>query len=324
MAQARTVRTAAEMLQAIADQIDHIEISEEIKDLPSITLHKGQSLSGTGKTASLIFKRGQPGVMLAQNCSLRNVTLRTDPTQIAVGLVDDGTDLGRISVQDVVTTGRFHLEAQAAMTGDLRLENIHVQAADARMAARRPAGFGVEVLLGGLCVYNSARDPQSLWTLSGHNLSCGSAEQPIQGSGIFIFGGDYIAVGADPMTAPGPDMKGGQIQLNALTTKEVFTDGGIPAGIGTLITGGVFIGSGVVAQSVITQSAVTTYGPNDMVLDNWGHVQQWTTAAPITSHGPSGIGFVNFGDLDDLRIEAEIVTHGLGARGFNLYDGSLG
>ncbi|HKS92371.1 MAG TPA: hypothetical protein VJQ83_10615, partial [Tepidiformaceae bacterium] len=44
---------------------------------------------------------------------------------------------------------------------------------------------------------------------------------------------------------------------------------------------------------------------------------------PVISHGPSGIGFVNFGDIDVLDVRAPIQTTGKGARGFNLYDGSL-
>lgn len=43
----------------------------------------------------------------------------------------------------------------------------------------------------------------------------------------------------------------------------------------------------------------------------------------MTSHGPSGIGFVNFGEIDRLDVQAPIETFGNGARGFNLYDGSL-
>jgi len=64
-------------------------------------------------------------------------------------------------------------------------------------------------------------------------------------------------------------------------------------------------------------------GANDMVLDNWGQVGDWTARAPITSHGPSGIGFVNFGTLDRLDVQAPVTTYGVGARGFNVYDGSL-
>ena len=40
---------------------------------------------------------------------------------------------------------------------------------------------------------------------------------------------------------------------------------------------------------------MTTYGPNDMVLDNWGTVDRWISDDKVTSFGSSGIGFVNFG-----------------------------
>jgi hypothetical protein len=60
-----------------------------------------------------------------------------------------------------------------------------------------------------------------------------------------------------------------------------------------------------------------------MVLDSWGEVGAWTARAPITSHGPSGIGFVSFGTLDRLDVQAPVTTYGVGARGFNVYDGSL-
>ena len=69
---------------------------------------------------------------------------------------------------------------------------------------------------------------------------------------------------------------------------------------------------------------VTTYGPNDMVLDNWGTVDRWIAEAKITSHGPSGIGFVNFGAINQLDVQAPIETFGQGARGFNVYAGTVG
>jgi hypothetical protein len=52
-------------------------------------------------------------------------------------------------------------------------------------------------------------------------------------------------------------------------------------------------------------------------------VGTWTARAPVTSHGPSGIGFVNFGTLGRLDVQAPVTTYGVGARGFNVYDGSL-
>ncbi|MHA6692786.1 hypothetical protein [Devosia sp. A449] len=140
---------------------------------------------------------------------------------------------------------------------------------------------------------------------------------------MFIFGGWFIPVNADPAQAPAPTQGGGTIELTLLTTGDVHADGGIPKGTSNLITGGVFVGSGVHAQSIVNQGPTTTYGPNDMVLDNWGKIDSWVAQAAVTSHGSSGIGFVNFGDIDTLKIQAPIQTHGMGARGFNLYDGSL-
>lgn len=60
-----------------------------------------------------------------------------------------------------------------------------------------------------------------------------------------------------------------------------------------------------------------------MVLDNWGNVCEWIARAPIVSRGTSGIGFVQFNEIGSLQVEAPIETFGRGARGFNLYDGSL-
>lgn len=116
---------------------------------------------------------------------------------------------------------------------------------------------------------------------------------------------------------------GGVLAVSQLRTGEIYTDGGIPAGPPDLISGGVFVISGARVEQVTTAGAVTTYGQNDMVLDNRGTVTTWTATGPVTSHGPSGIGFVNFGDIDLLDVHAPIRTLGKGVRGFNLYDGSL-
>jgi hypothetical protein len=61
-----------------------------------------------------------------------------------------------------------------------------------------------------------------------------------------------------------------------------------------------------------------------MVLDNWGAVDRWVSQEKITSHGPSGIGFVNFGSINSLELKAPIETFDQGARGFNVYSGTIG
>jgi hypothetical protein len=320
---AHVVRDAASLLDALERARPRIEIGGRIGDLQSIKLPPGTSLHGHGDGAELRFKAGQPGLLLSANNEVAGLRLVTDDTQIAMGLSDEEDDLGELTISDIRTVGRFHLEGSRARRGTLKLTNIHVERADARMAAHRPAGFGVEVLLGGISIYNFSKNPASRWTLEARNLSGGSKDQPLRGSGVFVFGGWFIPIDADPGTAPAPTQEGGTIDLAILTTGEVHSDGGIAAGIGNLITGGVFIGSGVHARAVVDEGTTTTYGQNDMVLDNWGRVDTWTAKADVKSLGSSGIGFVNFGDIDTLKIDAPIETHGLGARGFNLYDGSL-
>ena len=42
-----------------------------------------------------------------------------------------------------------------------------------------------------------------------------------------------------------------------------------------VITGGVFVVYGAHVKKVVNRGPVTTYGVNDMVLDNWGIVNEW-------------------------------------------------
>lgn len=81
--------------------------------------------------------------------------------------------------------------------------------------------------------------------------------------------------------------------------------------------------SGAFVDKVCNRGPVTTYGPSDMVLDNWGTVGHWLADDKIVSYGPSGIGFVNFGTVDLLEVNAPIETFGQGSRGFNVYTGTV-
>jgi hypothetical protein len=130
----------------------------------------------------------------------------------------------------------------------------------------------------------------------------------VRGSGIFV-----ISAGDE----------GGRLLVHRLQTGGIYSDGGIVPHTPDRICGGVFVVSGAFVDQVHNRGPVTTYGPNDMVLDNWGTVGTWTAEEKITSYGPSGIGFVNFGTLDLLQVKAAIETFGQGSRGFNVYTGTV-
>jgi len=140
------------------------------------------------------------------------------------------------------------------------------------------------------------------------SLTAGRAGAPVRGSGIFVSGGGDV---------------GGRLIARRLETGAVYSDGGIKPGTPDRITGGVFVVSGAFVDAVHNLGPVTTYGSNDMVLDNWGTVGRWIAEEKVTSYGPSGIGFVNFGTIDLLRANAPIETFGQGARGFNVYTGTV-
>lgn len=317
------VQDTASLAEAVQHTHIVIEVAGRLHDLEKFTLLEGSSLVGTTPDAELAFKPDSEGVSLTANNTLQNLTLRSDPSRLALSLEPATIALGQLKLQHLVVHGRLHLESSTVMTADLMLNDIQVYDGDSTSNPHRPAGYGVEVVPGCLTIYNRCTDPQSCWTLRAENLAGGTQDRPLRGSGIFIFGGMAVPVNADPRDGPAPRSPGGTIDLKLLTTDEIHTNGNIPVGVGNLISGGVFVGSGVKAQQVINNGSVTTYGINDMVLDNWGNVRLWLARQSVVSHGTSGIGFVNFGDLQTLIIQGDLVTYGEGARGFNLYDGTL-
>jgi len=130
----------------------------------------------------------------------------------------------------------------------------------------------------------------------------------VRGSGIFVSGAGFT---------------GGRLVAPLLDTGAVYSDGGIAEGTPDQITGGVFTVFSAYVDEVRNRGSVVTYGVNDMVLDNWGTVDRWTAEQKLTSYGPSGIGFVNFNVVNTLKVLAPIETFGRGARGFNVYAGTV-
>ena len=217
--------------------------------------------------------------------------------------------LGVLRLADVVTIGQVQILARDQVrAGHVDVIGLDVVAADTRAQADRPQGFGVHVIQGAFTLWNMQADSQVVVTADLVDLSAGRPSAPVVGSGVFV---------------SGPGFEQGRLSVRRLETGPIFSDGRIAPGTPDVITGGVFTVHGAYVDNVRTLGTVTTYGVNDMVLDNWGQVDRWEVEAKITSFGPSGIGFVNFGGLGELEVNAPIETFGQGARGFNLYAGSL-
>jgi hypothetical protein len=309
-AQERKVASAAELVAAAADAaVTDIVVATNLSGVPTFRLSPGQTLKGAGANATVQFAPGQDGVQLSSDNRVEGLELRADVERRAL-FNDTGVErLGRLVMRSLRTVGVVQLLARDRVrSGHVEAENVDIVAADARGFADRPKGYGVEVIPGAFVLWNQQSDRAVAITADLTGLSVGRAGAPVRGSGIFVSGaGDG----------------GGRLLVHRLETGAVYSAGGIPPRTPDRICGGVFVVYGAFVDRVRNLGPVTTYGPNDMVLDNWGTVGAWTAEEKITSYGPSGIGFVNFGTVDLLQVKAAIETFGQGSRGFNVYTGTV-
>jgi hypothetical protein len=240
---------------------------------------------------------------------VRSLRVVTAPHARSIFLRAGVSDYGTITLEDLTVVGQVGLIARVGTEkGRFLARDIHVGFADARRFPEQAQKYGVNVLQGAFTLFNQNGSTSSKLTGTLENISAGSASAPVLGSGDLVGGfGDT----------------GGTLDIDRLSTGEVHSTGMLPFGVADFITGGVFVLFGCTVDELVNERPLRTYGVNDMVLDNWGHVRRWVAKDVVESFGPSGIGFVNFGTVDDFRAEAPIITRGLGARGFNQYDGTV-
>jgi hypothetical protein len=309
----RTVATADQLAAAAGDPaVLQIVVAGTIAPAPSMRLAAGQRLVGAGDGAVLAFVDGVDGVQLSSDNTVAGIELRVATDRRAIFNDTDVADLGTLRLSGLTTVGQVQiLASDRVRAGHVVVDGLDIADADARGRVERPRLSGVAALQGAFTLWNLQPDPEAVLTAQLRGISAGRAGSPVRGTGVFVAG----AAGA-----------GGRLQVSELDTGAIFTDGGIPAGSHDTISAGVFVIYGARVERVCNRGPVTTYGVNDMVLDNWGAVDRWTAREPLTSYGPNGVGVVNFGRIGVLTVEAAIETHGTGARGFNVYrlDGHSG
>jgi hypothetical protein len=304
------VATIDELVAACRDAgARRIIVDGELENAPSIRLAPGQALLGNGERASIAFADGVDGLQLTTDNEVSGLRLTASPDKRAI-FNDTGVErLGRMQLAGITAIGQVQiLVRDAVMGGHVDVEGLDIVAADARARSERPHGFGVYVLQGAFTLWNMQPDERIVITARLVGLSVGREGAPVLGSGIFISGAGFT---------------GGRLVAPLLDTGAVYSDGGIADGTPGQITGGVFTVYNAHVDEVRNRGPVVTYGVNDMVLDNWGFVDRWTAEEKLTSYGASGIGFVNFNIVNTLKVLAPIETFGRGARGFNVYAGTV-
>lgn len=307
-----TVNTFNDLASAIQKGEKEITITRSILCNYSILLPEGVNLNGkpqeNGELPLLSFQHSD-GIGVSANNSVKNLNIDVPTNHKAIFNTTVQKDLGTFTFENLLVKGQVSIITRVGVEKtNIVINNLDIHSADARHYLEQPQKYGVNVLQGALTIYNINPNSDSLVSVAVSNLSIGRKNAPVSGCGVFISGfGD----------------QGGRTEISKLHTKAVYSNGKIPLGVADYITAGVFVLYGAHANEVITDGEVITYGVNDMVLDVWGSVDNWTSNAPIISYGPSGVGFVNFGVVKNFTVNAPLQTYGLGARGYNQYDGTV-
>lgn len=302
------VKNYIELKQAIKSEEKIIELTNSINAVDTIRLKEGQKITSTREDVLIAFINGD-GIALSGDNEIANISIQTSPNRRAIYIDSEIEDLKTIKLNKLTITGMVQLMTRPNnKTLTVEIDTIDIVAADARNYPERPMKYGVNVYQGALTIYNFNPKEDSQIKVYAEDISLGRDQAPVIGSGVFISGFNDDT---------------GKVVVEKLTTKDIYTNGMIPTGQPNLITGAIFIVYGAYAKEIISKGLVTTYGTNDMVLDVWGTVDNWTCKKKIRSYGSSGIGFVNFGTVKNFKAEDNIETYGLGARGFNQYDGTI-
>jgi hypothetical protein len=306
-----SVHTSEELFQSLKNpNLAMIMLEGFLFEVPGFRLAPHQKICGrSSELSGLTFRNGSDGIQLSSDNSVSSLKLVTEHDRCAIWNDDSVEVMGLIRLADLQTIGRVRiLTRDKVRAGHVEIQNLDIVAADSRSAAERPNGFGVFVIQGALTLWNLQPNPETRITADIAGLSVGRANAPVLGSGVFV---------------GGHGAHGGSLRVQQLITGPVYSDGRIKPGTPDLIAGGVFVVHGASVDLVNNLGPVSTFGPNDMALDNWGTVDRWFAAEKITTFGPSGIGFVNFGVTREIKLAAPIETFGQGARGFNVYAGTV-
>ncbi|SFN40589.1 hypothetical protein SAMN05421594_2627 [Chryseobacterium oleae] len=301
-----------QLLSAVKENANEIIIEKSFLCPYSVILPEGSTLKGkmyeNGEFPLLSFDNND-GIGLSANNTIADLNIHAAVNKKAVFSAFTQSNLGDFLFKNLLISGQFSFITKDEFeNADITIEGIDIIASDSRNYLEQPQKYGVNVLQGALTIYNLSSSEKSKITLTAKNISIGRKNAPVSGSGIFIAGfGD----------------EGGKTIIEMLQTNAVYSHGKIPSGVADFITAAIFIANGTDANEIVHNGEIITYGVNDMVLDTWGKVKNWTCNAPVISYGPSGVGFVNFGIVENFTANAPLETYGLGARGYNQYDGTI-
>jgi hypothetical protein len=183
MSEARVATTPVALQEALQSGVADIEVRGELTGMPMVTLPPGVRLRGG------ILRFGAKGVRLTRDNVLQDVTVATEPDEVAI--LNDTTvaDLGTLTLRNVTAVGQVLLvAADGVRGGHVQVERLAISSADVRGRVDRPRGFGIEALRGAFTLWNRQSDAGVALTAELLDIVAGTPEAPVRGSGVFVGG----------------------------------------------------------------------------------------------------------------------------------------
>lgn len=266
----RTVTDKFELEQALCEGVDAIIVEGQIPGLTGITLPPGTALQGREEA---VLEFGSKGITVTIDNSISDLTIVANPSDVAIGTDTSLLSMGRITLTNVVVCGQVALIMEDVLSeGTAIVDSLTITYADTRGRAHRPRTGELEILQGALTVWNRQRSSASKLFASLAQITVGTIDAPVRGTGILLSGG----------TCP----RSCQVGVEKLSTNAVVVDGGIPERAGDLIAGGIVIGPGVNAGTLLSNGPILTRDHRDSAIVDLGEISHITLDAPLAASMP--------------------------------------
>lgn len=285
-----TVRTAAELADAIASGATDIRIDGAITGSPSITLPEGATLSGG--TIAFLAK----GIRLTKDNTFKDLTVTTVDYEVAVYNDLSVEDAGVFRLENLTTEGQVYIVADGNVR-NVRVEadGVRVAKADVRGRVDQPHGYGVDVLQGGFTLWNRQPDRSATFTAD------------------LIHTGDVFTDGG---IAPGtPDkITGGVFVVSGATVENVINGGRVT----THGQNDMVLDNWGEVETWVANGQITSTGPSGIGFVNFGDIGRLEVNGPILTTGSGARGFNLYdGSLREAEFET-ITTSGDGSIGIQV------
>lgn len=199
----------------------NLQLQTSVLSPYSITLPPGFLLTGRDKDSCILSFSNGDGVGLTADNRIENLTVMATPSARAIYTQTGLADMGSITLNDLCVTGQLSIIVRGGTKNlNLTVDKLHVAACDCRRYSEQPQKYGVNVYQGALTVYNFNGDPDSKIRASLTNITAGSRNAPVIGSGVFVSGFSD---------------NGGWVELEKLTTGAVYSNGMLPYGTADII-----------------------------------------------------------------------------------------